>query len=165
MHIAACLSLFDELRPLFVEPDEAEWALWLHDVVYNTQAHDNEQQSAQYAEHLLRSGGAYEAAIQRIVTLILATQHSSVVTSGDAALVVDIDLSILGSPPSTFDSYEHAIRSEYAWVPEDVFREKRAEILRGFLQRERIYNTDVCHRRFNAQAHDNLQRSLRRLAQ
>jgi predicted metal-dependent HD superfamily phosphohydrolase len=38
-------------------------------------------------------------------------------------------------------AYAHAIRQEYAWVPEADFRTGRRRVLESFLQRERFYFT------------------------
>lgn len=162
-HIAACLALFDGMRALFLHPAEAEWALWLHDVVYDTHAHDNEEQSAVFAAAILREGGAEPASIDRVGAFILATRHTEIPQDRDARLLVDIDLSILGSAPEVFDAYEHSIRLEYAWVQEELFREKRREILEGFLGREYIYLTDTCRETFEGQARHNIRRSVERL--
>ena len=60
--------------------------------------------------------------------------------------------------------YEEQIRSEYNWVPDAVFAIKRAEILRQFLLRERIYRTEALHEKYEAQAKMNLESSLRKLS-
>ena len=49
--------------------------------------------------------------------------------------------------------------SSDAHVPEDVFRERRAQLLRGFLARPRIYRTDAFHDALEARARENLQKS------
>ena len=54
---------------------------------------------------------------------------------------MDIDLAILGADPARFAQYEAQVREEYAWVPDSVYRQKRAAILQQFLGRDRIYGT------------------------
>ncbi len=158
-HIGACLSLFDEAREPAHDPDEVELALWLHDVVYDSRASDNEERSAAWAGALLAEGGGarHATAVER---LVLATRHRDEPDTGDAALVRDIDLAILAAPPAEFDGYERAIRAEYAWVPDADFRQGRAELLRGFLARERLYRTARFQARFDARARANLRRAL-----
>jgi len=134
-HIIHCLNEFDQAVAIAHSPHEVEFAIWLHDAVYNPQASDNEEKSAVLAGHILSSMGAYQAAIQRIKALILATRPNEVPVTRDAMLLVDIDLSTLGYPPEVYDRYERAIRAEYAWAPMEVFRQARREILDGFLQR------------------------------
>ena len=163
-HIAACLALLDEVRNLAEEPAEVELALWFHDAVYKTRAFDNEAKSADWAERFLAEAGADPAVAERVRDHILATRHAAEPAAGDTALTVDIDLSILGRPPETFDAFDRAIREEYAWVPGFLYRRKRAEVLQGFLDRPAIYITPALQERFEAQARANLERALGRLA-
>jgi predicted metal-dependent HD superfamily phosphohydrolase len=76
---------------------------------------------------------------------------------------VDIDLSILGQPPERFWEYESQIRREYEWVPENVFTEKRAEILQQFLSRKTIYGTSYFFEKYERQARINLAASIQKL--
>jgi len=76
---------------------------------------------------------------------------------------VDIDLSVLGAGTERFLEYEEQIRQEYAWVPEEIFRTKRAEILERFLARDVIYRTPEFYQTHEKQARANLRASLERL--
>lgn len=98
-----------------------------------------------------------------MTALILATQHHTLPDVPGAALVVDIDLSILGRPAAEFDRYEAAIRQEYEWVPEPAYRQARLRILDGFVARPAIYQTAFFQERYEAQARLNLARSIQRL--
>lgn len=162
-HVAACLAHLDGVRDLCERPDEVEFALWLHDAIYRTRGGDSEAESAALAARWLTEGGAQSAAAERVCALILATRHDATELAGDAALLVDIDLAILGAPPDDFDRYEDEVRREYRWVPGPVFRAKRAALLRGFLDRETIYTTEVFRERLEAEARANLARSIERL--
>jgi predicted metal-dependent HD superfamily phosphohydrolase len=77
--------------------------------------------------------------------------------------MVDTDLVILGAESARFVEYEQQIRKEYAWVPENVFREQRANILRAFLQRPYIFSTDLFRARYEHQARENIRQSLEAL--
>ena len=83
---------------------------------------------------------------------------------GAAALVVDIDLSILGRPPAAFDAFDQAIRKEYAWVPGFLYRQKRRQLLQHLLDRPVLYAIPALRDRFEASARANLERALGRLA-
>jgi predicted metal-dependent HD superfamily phosphohydrolase len=96
--------------------------------------------------------------------MILATAHSAEPDSADEALLLDIDLSVLGADPDVFDAYDSAIRKEYEWVPEPDYRKARARVLESFLQRERIYRTWPYRERYESAARKNLSRALARLA-
>ena len=82
---------------------------------------------------------------------------------GDAQLLADVDLSILGREAEVFWRYEENIRKEYAWVPEDLFRRERVRILRGFLDRQHIYYHEEYRERFEARARVNLEQAIARL--
>jgi predicted metal-dependent HD superfamily phosphohydrolase len=162
-HIQDCLAQWDWARHTAAHENEVETALWLHDVIYDPHASDNEERSADWAVNLLQSGRMDPEFTSRVRHLILATRHQALPDSDDAALLVDIDLSILGREPEAFDRYEAQIRREYQWVPEDAFREGRARILEGFLNRTAVFQTPAFQQRYEAQARENLARSIRNL--
>ena len=162
-HIARCLAELDRAAPHIADPDSIELALWFHDAVYDTHSATNEADSAQWAADFLTGCQADPALTDEVVGLILATRHQP----GELALpqqwMVDIDLSSLGAEPEQWAADDRAIRQEYAWVPEDTFREKRAAILRGFLERPTIYATDCFREKYEAPARLNLASAIQRL--
>ena len=161
-HIASVLAALDATHPSLTHPDAAEAALWFHDVVYDTHAIDSEAQSAARARTFLESAGVSPNRVARVVELILATTHTATPKDPDARYVVDIDLSILGAGEEEFDRYEWQIRQEYGWVPELTFRERRAALLRKFLDRPTIFLTPE-FRHLESPARANLTRSLAHL--
>lgn len=162
-HIVACLDLFDTVRDSAREPVAVELALWFHDVVYDPRASDNEERSAAHAQERLQHCGATSGLVDAVEKLILATKHHAVGGHVDAPLLVDIDLSILGQPPERYWEYERQVRAEYAWVPAEIFRVKRAELLQKFLDRPRLYQTSVLFEKLEAPARLNLKRSIAQL--
>lgn len=154
-HILACLAHFDDWRHLARQPDQVELALWTHDLVYDTHRQDNEAASADVA-----AGWLTEAGLTRYVApvseLILATCHREPPLHGDAGLVVDLDLAILASEPTTYHHYETAIRAEYAWVPEPLFRTGRGALLRQLLAMPALYWHGEIRERWEAPARRNL---------
>lgn len=163
-HIEACLNLLDGVRRLASSPDAVELAIWFHDAVYDSRRHDNEEASATLADGAMKRIGIDRETAQPVRGLILATRHAQPPVDADAALLVDIDLSILGQPEAVFDEYERGVRFEYAWVPEADFRAGRSKVLQSFLARPRIYCTDHFRGALEAGARANLARSLARLA-
>ncbi|MEO8623031.1 MAG: N-methyl-D-aspartate receptor NMDAR2C subunit [bacterium] len=161
-HLDECFAHFDAARHLAERPDEVEVALWFHDAVYDVRADDNEERSAEWAGHvatqLVRSSVA-----ERISQLVLATKHNAAPPSPDAALLVDVDLAILGAVIARFDEYEQQVREEYAWVPGILFRRERRKILQGFLARPHVYSTEHFRTRYEQPARANLTRSIERL--
>ena len=162
-HIADCLAEFDAARHLAKQPEAVELALWFHDAVYDPKASDNEEQSAALARNCLESAGRRDLS-ETVAALVMATKLHNTEAGSDAALMVDVDLSILGQGEKRFDEYEAGIRAEYLWVPQDIFNAKRAEILQRFLKRERIFSTEHFFAKYERQARKNLENSIRRSA-
>jgi predicted metal-dependent HD superfamily phosphohydrolase len=100
--------------------------------------------------------------IDRIVDLVLVTRHDGVSKSVDQALLVDIDLAILGADAARFAEYDAAIRKEYAWVPGIVYNMKRKSILQKFLERPAIFTTPRLVERYEQRARANLRASIAR---
>ena len=95
------------------QPNQVEMALWFHDAIYDPKAKDNEQRSAELCRRTAEEAGLPEAFGRKVYDLVLTTQHHGAPEGGDARLLVDIDLSILGRPREAFDEYETNIRKEY----------------------------------------------------
>ena len=159
-HIEDCLAQLDAAADIADAPEEVELALWFHDAVYKPVSSRNELRSAEWAQRFLRSASVDDERSRRVYSHILATRHGAESLNGDAALVVDIDLSILGREPEAYDVFERAIREEYKWVPWPVYRSKRAAILSSFLGRTKIYSTEHFRSRFESRARENLQRAI-----
>jgi predicted metal-dependent HD superfamily phosphohydrolase len=161
-HIAECLAEFDGARHLARQPDAVELALWFHDAVYDPKASDNEEQSAAMAINCLDRAGLPQLAAT-VAELVMATKLHGADSGPDAALIVDVDLSILGQSEARFAEYEAQIRREYGWVPKLVFNSRRKEVLKRFLEREHIYTTEYFANRYEQAARRNLEQSIRKL--
>ncbi len=163
VHLDACLRQFDEVRALSQRPAEVEIALWFHDAVYKTRKSDNEAKSAGWAAEFLAAHGADKEAVERVTRLIMATAHNAGDLSGDAALIVDVDLSILGQSPEIYDQFERNVRKEYWWVPKKRFVAGRTAILKSFLDRPAIYHWSVIREKLEARARENLTHAIEAL--
>ncbi|BCM19941.1 hypothetical protein [Mesorhizobium sp. J8] len=167
-HIEAMLALATEYRRLVHDPEAVEAAIWFHDAVYDSHAKDNEKKSAELAEKRL-AGRVDPHRLGRIAAMIDATATHRLPpfrdegALNDAAFLLDMDLAILGAEPAAFDAYEKAVRSEYGWVEEPMWRAGRAAVLQNFLARPHIFHTTEFRDRFEAQARKNLSRSLEAL--
>lgn len=159
-HLTECLALFDTLRAHAEQPADIELALWFHDAIYDVQGHDNEARSAQWAMEALAAGGVDAARCQRVHDLIMATCHTALPASPDQALLVDIDLTILGAAAARFAEYTRQISAEYAWVPPEMYAVKRRAVLQGFLAREHIYSTPAVAQRLEQHARANLAKAI-----
>lgn len=135
-------------------------ALWFHDAVYDPQAKDNEERSAELAAGCLKAAGAPLELIAHVEALIMTTKRHTPEDREDFALISDIDLSILGRAPSRFDEYEQDIRREYAWVSDEDFVKGRGGFLGSVLAKPAIFLTEYFHELLERPARANVARSL-----
>lgn len=159
-HIQDCLSIFDETQFLAAQPEAVELAIWFHDAIYDPKRSDNEERSAAWAKAAIAQSGLSSELAEYVSSLILATHHHAIAQDKDTQLLLDVDLSILGQKPEIYWRYEENIRKEYAWIPEDFFRQKRIEILRSFLERSHIYYLDIYQDKLERQARQNLKQAI-----
>lgn len=169
-HVTSLLTLLSTHRRHFADPDAVEAAIWFHDAVYDARAQGpaNEHQSAQLAVSRL-SGTVEPKRLEWIRSAIEATATHTLPQSleepeaGDAALFLDMDLSILGAEESEFDKYEAAVRREYDFVDDGAWRTGRALVLRRFLARDQVYHSNLFGALYEDAARRNLRRSVEQL--
>jgi predicted metal-dependent HD superfamily phosphohydrolase len=164
-HLEECFTLLLDSWPLCQRPGAVTLALWYHDAIYDTSRHDNEQRSATLAHHELAAAGAPIELCNRVEELVLVTRHKTTPAEEDEAILVDIDLSILGASTERFDGYERQIRKEYATLSDADFTTGRIKVLQQFLARPAIFSTRKFRAMFETAARENLNRSLVRLSQ
>jgi predicted metal-dependent HD superfamily phosphohydrolase len=165
-HLLEVLEAVDALAGSAAEPDVVRVAAWFHDAVYDPQAGPgaNEEASARLAEDVLAGlelPGTLAARVGELVRL--TATHEVAAGDGEAAMLCDADLAILGSDSGRYAEYAADVRAEYAFVPEEVFRPARAAILATFAAREQIYRTAAGTARYDARARINLAAELARL--
>lgn len=156
-HIEDCLGALEAITDLS-ERDRAILieALWWHDVVYDPTKRDNEEQSARLAEQHV------DPDIRAEVGRLIRLTRSHEVAPGDrrGAVLISIDLGILGADPATYDLYADAIRKEFAHVPDADYRSGRARVLKRFLDRPVIYPEPSIARQLDRMARENLAREI-----
>jgi predicted metal-dependent HD superfamily phosphohydrolase len=167
-HVAWVIRHVDELAA--TEPvehlHEVVAAAFYHDAVYEPAYPANERASARLARRDLTTIGWDEAAVDRVGSMIEATDHGATTpahASGDTPILLDADLAILGADPAAYSSYVAAVRSEYRDVDDDEWRTGRAGILDGFLARPTIYLTTSGRDRWEDRARANLVAELAEL--
>lgn len=160
-HIEECLDRLEENRDLVTDPTQLKFAIWFHDLIYNTRAFDNEERSAEAAFQFLKGTSIAES----VTELIKATKHGKKPTSLEAQLLCDIDLSVLGGDSRQYRQYAEAIRQEYHWVPAQDYILGRIRILRMFLNRDSIYCLPGFHEQYEEQARTNLESEIKHLNQ
>ncbi|MBO0765220.1 MAG: HD domain-containing protein [Hyphomicrobiaceae bacterium] len=158
-HIRALLALLELHGHGAADPRALRLAILFHDVVYDPSRHDNEEASAAVAAERLTRLRFPEALVARVALYIVATRHDrpgEAVGDGDLALLLDLDLSILAAAPGDYQAYASAVRREYGFVPDDLYRAGRRRVLAGFLTRGRIYLTEPLRALWEEPARANL---------
>ena len=149
----------------FEDFDSVYFAIWFHDVIYEPKKSDNEIESAKLAVKLLQDLNLTQLIITKVEQIILATQkHSAENLAADGKIFLDLDLSILGATPVIYQQYSQAIREEYSYVLEILYRQGRKQVLENFLKREVIYFSENLRERFENQARVNLANEIKELS-
>jgi predicted metal-dependent HD superfamily phosphohydrolase len=160
-HIAQLIGLLDQYGQDLRCPDAIELAIFFHDAVYVPIRSDNEAASAALARARLTALGAIEPLVREVERLILATRHGTAfadaVSDPDLALLLDLDLSVLGAERAMYAAYAAAIRREYAVVPDLIYRPGRRRVLAEFRARPRIYATPRLYEAWEGAARANLE--------
>lgn len=140
-----------------------QFAAWFHDAVYDAQAKDNEERSAELAAEVLGDMGVGPEVLAEVRRLILLTMtHDPADRDADGCLLVDADLAVLGAAPDEYQRYAAGIRQEYAWVPDEAYRTGRRAVLESFLRRPCIYRSPAL-RSLEEQARQNLTAEIQAL--
>ena len=165
-HLDHCLQQVDGLLDL-ADRDRRRlrWALLWHDAVYESGARDNEVRSAALAKSELTACGVDPADVAEVARLILLTEsHRAPAEDYLGALMISIDLSILGSDPHRYREYAEATREEYAHVPDELWRAGRGAVLRRMLHADTLYPNAQFREALEAQARQNISEELKGLA-
>lgn len=156
-HVIATLNRFSNFENLHA----VYFATWFHDFIYDSQASDNEVQSARAARDLLANLGESLETIERVSSLILATQgHQIDPLDRDLSIFLDADLAILGTDPVIYQAYQQSIRSEYNWISDTAYQSGRIRVLESFLKRDRLYQTELLFNELESIARLNLTREI-----
>jgi predicted metal-dependent HD superfamily phosphohydrolase len=116
-----------------------------------------EEESAKLAEENLTLDLRHE--VGRLISLTKA--HDVQPSDRLGAIMISIDLGILGADASTYASYAAAI--EYSHVPDEAYRAGRAAVLEAFSARPAIYPDATFSARLEEQARTNIARELKSL--
>jgi predicted metal-dependent HD superfamily phosphohydrolase len=166
-HVMFLLRQVDTHRQLINRPETVEFAIWFHDVIYDTHLKDNERRSAEWARRAMVAMQIDERHIPPVMECVAATARHELSSPHvpDLPLFLDMDLSILGAKEPVYKQYSEVIRAEYSWVPVDEYRVARARFLQGLLDRPALYRTPAMAVHLEYQARQNLQSELLELAQ
>ena len=158
LHVQACVAQI----PSFVcdHPRRVFLALVFHDAIYTAGRTDNEAKSAELARALL-GGCTSRPELDAIDRMIRATSNHHAHTAStdrDLAVMLDIDLSILGASREAYARYAHAIHEEFvpSATTDAQFRIGRLEFLERTLASPRLFITSEASRRWDARARANM---------
>lgn len=164
-HLSEVLGRLDELAGSGLAFDDVEvrLAAWFHDAVYDGER-DAEERSATWAEDSL---GAFcsEEIVSEVARLVRSTEtHAPQADDPNAAALSDADLAILAAPAARYREYVADVRSEYGHLDDDEWAVGRSEVLRGLLEREQMFHTDLGRRAWEPLARANVEAELASLA-
>ena len=171
-HLEFIFAQFAGISESLRQPSLVALALFYHDVIYHvgdksatTVANkSNEALSADHAAAQLKEWLNPEQ-IQRNYELILLTENHQLIdaTDSDAAYLLDLDLSVLGAPWSTYQRYAQAVRFEYQHVPLEAYRLGRTKVLQHLLDHPSLYMTERFYTQHEESARANIARELQTL--
>ena len=161
-HIEDCLAKLAQVEDLTpAERRTLDRAIWWHDAIYDPRRSDNEEKSAELAERELAALGAPSDEIAEVARLIRLTKgHRVEAADRLGALLVSIDLAILGADEAGYDAYAAGVREEYAHVPDDAFAAGRRAVLEAFLAAPALFPDEGFRARLEATARANLAREF-----
>ena len=80
--------------------------------------------------------------------------------NNDEKWMIDFDLAILGQTWDVYATYTKQIKEEYKAVPNFMYRRGRKKVLKHFLNKNRIFSTDIFYTQYELQARENLKKEL-----
>ena len=164
-HIQHILETTEQMHSVAINFPAIQLAAWFHDVIYAPRAKDNEENSAEYAVASLIQLEIPISTVERVKSLIINTKtHQAPAADIDSQILLDSDLAILGADELKYRAYAQAIRQEYSWLSDQLYQVGRKQVLQLFLQRERIYFTNLLFIRCEERARQNLQAELATLS-
>lgn len=162
-HIAACLAEFTKHK--FDNPRAVLLALLYHDAVYVPSDKHNEVRSAELAERMLRYRSRVPESEKRSISrmiLLTANHHSAAHLTPDEAMLIDIDLGVLGQMWPVYQEYMNGVRREYcpAVTTDFQYRVGRRAFLERMLRQKRIFLTDEMAGRLEVRARFNINKEI-----
>jgi len=166
-HINHCLSEFDdaiENGVTIADRDLLELAIWFHDIIYKPyrdQKYEFVTNEMASGECVLNFIHTFKLPIRYKVVYdyIKFTEYTAHPQDYDIKVLMDIDLSGLGSPEAVFNNNGRNLRKEYDHLGDSEYNELRKQQLNSFLS-GKIYKTDYFREKYETQARKNIERTL-----
>lgn len=158
-HIRYCLDVYDEAVREMGSDNAVEMAVWVHDVIYEVGARDNEARSADWFRDRA-ADSMHPEFVECVCRLVLATLHKDAPGDFQEQFVVDIDLAGLGQGWNEFFIDTKKIRKEMQAVSDSEFALRQGRFLESLLNRPNIYFTPYFQRHREAPARENISKLL-----
>lgn len=156
-HLEAMFKGLFSIQEQIQDIEIIQFAIWFHDIIYNSYKKNNEQKSAEEAVKFLSLSSFPKEKIDKVAVYINATQkHELLVGDSDLATFLDLDLSILGVGREQYEEYAKKIRKEYQLIPYPIYKKGRRKVLQQFIQRETLFFTPTFQQLYETQARENL---------
>ena len=164
-HVYSCLNLLDGLPVTGENKDMLEFAIWFHDLIYDSASQTNEQESATLAYNWLENRNVSCAEEVKGMIELSADYVNAQLTNETEKFFHDLDLAILGSPKVTYQEYATDIRREYEHMSDDEFAAGRSSFLTKMIEKQKIFQTDAFHDLFEEIARENIRNEIEQLTQ
>lgn len=159
-HVCSFYSMFENPSPYM------ELAAFFHDVIYFPLKHSsfptNEELSSIFYTEFVKEAGISEDYLIVNFYIQATIRHVPITNSEEEKEFLDIDLSILASPEKDYNTYADHVRVEYNWVSVENFKDGRAKVLQGFLNREEVFYSQR-FKGLEGNARENMQSEVRKL--
>jgi predicted metal-dependent HD superfamily phosphohydrolase len=160
-HIINLLKLWDDNKNHLVDDEIVYIAIWFHDAIYDAWKSNNEELSADMAKDFLLKINFPATKTDKVVQYILATKtHDNHNNDHDLSFFLDFDMSILGAEEAIYAVYTQQIRDEYSIYPGFIYNRGRKKMLKSFLEKPFIYQTEEFRAKFESQARENIKKEL-----
>ena len=140
-----------------------QFATYYHDIIYDIEAKDNEEQSATLAKKRLAQLTVPKHIINEIYKLIILTKKHSKTDKITHAYFLDADLAILGSSWDEYQQYTTQIRKEYGVYSDEIYNRGRKRVLEHFFNQEYIYQSEYFRNRYEKKARKNITKYLSKI--
>ncbi len=138
-HISELLCWSQKFENKLNNSETVQFSIWFHDIIYKSHRKDNEVRSADFAKLQLKKMQIPKKIIKMVCEYILATKSHQAPNDIDLQYFLDFDLAILGASPLKYEKYQKAVRKEYSFVPDFLYRKARKKVLQNFLGRSQIF--------------------------
>lgn len=160
-HLKHMLLELKDVELEICEIDTLLFSIYYHDIVYVASNPDNEHQSAMLFSQRISPTRFHN--IEKCIEQINATKWHRMSEDMDTNILMDLDLSILGTDYLAYGFYYHNIRKEYFMYPDQIYYEGRKKVLKRFLSLPSIFKTRHFIGKFEEKARLNIESELKQL--